>query len=86
LWEATRTREVPAVERIASWLAHHRPASGPAAIVHGDYRLGNLLASDGEIAGVLDWEMATLGDPLADLGYLCAFWADPDDPIWACSS
>jgi aminoglycoside phosphotransferase (APT) family kinase protein len=83
LWEANRTREIPAVEGVADWLGRHRPASGPATIVHGDYRLGNVMfapAPPARILAILDWEMSTIGDPLADLGYLCALYADADDP------
>jgi aminoglycoside phosphotransferase (APT) family kinase protein len=59
------------------------PESGPATIVHGDFRLGNTLYAPGapaRLAAVLDWEMATIGDPLADLGYLCMMWTEADDP------
>ena len=59
------------------------PASGPATIVHGDFRLGNTIYAPGapaRLAAVLDWEMATIGDPLADLGYLCMMWTEADDP------
>jgi aminoglycoside phosphotransferase (APT) family kinase protein len=59
------------------------PASGEATIVHGDYRLGNTIfapAAPARLAAVLDWEMATIGDPLADVGYLCMFWTEPGDP------
>jgi len=83
LWERNRTRELPAMERVGTWLAAHLPASGPATIVHGDYRLGNVMYAPSppvEIVAVFDWEMSTLGDPLADLGYLCTFWVDRDDP------
>ncbi len=83
LWEANRTREVPAVDAVADWLGRHRPASGPSTIVHGDYRLGNVMfapAPPARILAILDWEMSTIGDPLADLGYLCALYADADDP------
>jgi aminoglycoside phosphotransferase (APT) family kinase protein len=77
LWEVGRTRELPALDAVTAWLREHLPESGPPAIVHGDYRLGNLMFT-GEppvrLLGVLDWEMATLGDPLADLGYLTATW------------
>ncbi len=83
LWELNKTREIPAVERVGSWLAENLPKSGEATIVHGDYRLGNTLFASGapaRLSSVLDWEMATIGDPLADLGYLCMMWTDPDDP------
>jgi aminoglycoside phosphotransferase (APT) family kinase protein len=83
LWELNKTREIPAVERVASWLAQHMPDSGPATIVHGDYRLGNTmfaLEPPARLVAVLDWEMATIGDPLADLGYLCMMWTEAGDP------
>jgi aminoglycoside phosphotransferase (APT) family kinase protein len=82
LWEAGRTREISAVEEVGHWLGEHLPASGPPAIVHGDYRLGNVIMRPGapaRLAAILDWEMATVGDPLADLGYLCTMWVDRDD-------
>jgi aminoglycoside phosphotransferase (APT) family kinase protein len=83
LWELNKTREIPAVERVGAWLAENRPESGPATIVHGDFRLGNTIFAPGapaRLEGVLDWEMATIGDPLADLGYLCMMWAEQGDP------
>jgi aminoglycoside phosphotransferase (APT) family kinase protein len=83
LWEHNRTREIPEVERVRQWLAEHLPESGAATIVHGDYRLGNtIFASDppARLEAVLDWEMATIGDPLADLGYLCMMWTEGGDP------
>ncbi len=83
LWEALRTRELPAVERVAAWLGAHLPPSGPATVVHGDFRLGNVVFAPGapaRVSAVLDWEMATIGDPLADLGYLTILWAEPGDP------
>ncbi|MCD6728373.1 MAG: phosphotransferase family protein [Solirubrobacteraceae bacterium] len=83
IWQHNRTREVPAVETVARWLADNRPESGPATIVHGDYRLGNMIyapRAPARLATILDWEMATIGDPLADVGYLCTLWADRDDP------
>jgi len=83
LWELNKTREIPAVERVGGWLAENMPESGPATIVHGDFRLGNTIFAPGapaRLAGVLDWEMATIGDPLADLGYLCMMWTEKDDP------
>jgi len=83
LWEVNKTREIPAVERVAAWLAEHMPSSGPATIVHGDYRLGNTIFAaepPARLQAVLDWEMATIGDPLADLGYLCMMWTERGDP------
>jgi aminoglycoside phosphotransferase (APT) family kinase protein len=83
LWEHNRTREIPAVESVAKWLADNMPQSPPATIVHGDYRLGNTIVAaqpPGDVIAILDWEMATIGDPLADLGYLCTLWTDRDDP------
>jgi aminoglycoside phosphotransferase (APT) family kinase protein len=83
LWELNKTREIPAVESVGAWLAENMPASGPATIVHGDFRLGNTLFASGapaRLAAVLDWEMATIGDPLADLGYLCMMWTEAGDP------
>jgi aminoglycoside phosphotransferase (APT) family kinase protein len=83
LWEHNRTRDLPAVERVGRWLADHLPESGPATLVHGDYRLGNTMYgedSPARLTAVLDWELATVGDPLADLGYLCALWAEAEDP------
>jgi aminoglycoside phosphotransferase (APT) family kinase protein len=83
LWDLNKTRDIPAVERVGAWLSEHMPESGPATIVHGDYRLGNtMFAPDApaRLVAVLDWEMATIGDPLADLGYLCMFWSEAGDP------
>src|SRR5207248_2374151 len=83
LWELNKTREIPAVERVGGWLAENMPSSGPATIVHGDYRLGNTIfapRAPARLAAVLDWEMATIGDPLADLGYLCMMWTEAGDP------
>ncbi len=83
LWEINKTREIPEVERVGSWLAQNLPESGPATIVHGDYRLGNTIFLPGapaRLAAVLDWEMATIGDPLADVGYLCMMWSEKGDP------
>jgi aminoglycoside phosphotransferase (APT) family kinase protein len=81
IWESQRTREVPEVDAVRRWLTAQLPASGPSTVVHGDYRLGNVIFDRHEVRlrSVLDWELATIGDPLADLGYLCATWARPDD-------
>jgi aminoglycoside phosphotransferase (APT) family kinase protein len=83
LWELNKTREIPAVESVGAWLGEHLPSSGAATIVHGDYRLGNTIYAFGapaKLEAVLDWEMATIGDPLADIGYLCMMWTEPGDP------
>jgi aminoglycoside phosphotransferase (APT) family kinase protein len=83
LWEHNKTRELPEVERVGEWLQANLPQSPPATIVHGDYRLGNaMLAPDApaRLIAIFDWEMATIGDPLADLGYLMIHWVQHDDP------
>lgn len=83
LWEHNRTREIPAVEEVGTWLAANMPESGPATIVHGDYRLGNTIFSasaPARLEAILDWEMATIGDPLADLGYFATLYVDSTDP------
>jgi aminoglycoside phosphotransferase (APT) family kinase protein len=78
-----RTDDVPAVERLAAWLVEHTPPeSGRAALIHNDYKYDNLvLAPDDltEVVAVLDWEMATVGDPLMDLGTTLGYWVDADD-------
>jgi aminoglycoside phosphotransferase (APT) family kinase protein len=83
LWEHNRTRELPVLDRVTAWLAEHKPDSGDATIVHGDYRLGNTMFAPGapaRLAAIFDWELATIGDPLADVGDLVATWAQPGDP------
>ncbi len=83
LWEVNATRALPVVEELAGWLEANRPASPPAAVVHGDYRLGNVMVAreaPARVLAVLDWELATIGDPLADLGYLVATWSEPGAP------
>jgi aminoglycoside phosphotransferase (APT) family kinase protein len=80
LLEHNATRALPQLEQVHERLARHLPESLEATFVHGDYRLGNLMfAAPSRLAAVLDWEMATVGDPLADLGYLAAFWPEPGD-------
>src|SRR5262245_40652912 len=81
LWEINRTREVPRVVEVGSWLAGHVPEPLPPTVVHGDYRLGNTMVSIEDprrIVAVLDWEMGAIGDPRADVGYLLATYAEPD--------
>jgi aminoglycoside phosphotransferase (APT) family kinase protein len=78
--EASRTRDLPVMDEVHTALCASVPEQGPATIVHGDYRLDNcMLAPDGSVMAVLDWELCTLGDPLADLGLLCVYWSDPGD-------
>jgi aminoglycoside phosphotransferase (APT) family kinase protein len=84
LWEHNKTRELPVVAEVADWLAANLPESPAATIVHGDYRLGNVMVGDeapARVVAVFDWELATIGDPLADLGYLTVTWAGPGDPV-----
>jgi aminoglycoside phosphotransferase (APT) family kinase protein len=81
--DASRTRPLPDLDAVTDWLREHLPESGPATIVHGDYRLDNVMFAaqpPARIIGIFDWEMATLGDPLADLGYLLSFWREAGDP------
>jgi aminoglycoside phosphotransferase (APT) family kinase protein len=76
-WEKSKTREIPAVDEVHERLAARIPAQGPATIVHGDYRLDNMILSPrGEVAAVVDWELCTLGDPLADVGLLMVYWPE----------
>ena len=78
-WANSKTRELPAIDEVAERLAARLPVQRGAVIAHGDYRFGNCLTDPdvGRIAAVLDWELCTLGDPLADVGYLGVYWTDP---------
>jgi aminoglycoside phosphotransferase (APT) family kinase protein len=83
LWEHNRTRDLEDFDATGRWLADHLPESPPSTVVHGDYRLGNVMYADeapARLVGVFDWEMATIGDPLSDVGYLLMTWSEPDDP------
>ncbi|HKP17388.1 MAG TPA: phosphotransferase family protein [Gaiellaceae bacterium] len=80
LWEVNQTRELPAVPEVGAWLREHLPEPLPLAVVHGDYRLGNMIAAPADptrIVAVLDWEMGAIGDPRADVGYLLATYSEP---------
>ena len=82
LWEFNKTRELPVVQEVGEWLAAHLPETPETTIVHGDYRLGNTMfapEAPARLTAIFDWEMATLGDPLADLGYMTATWSQNDD-------
>ena len=82
-WDQSKTREIPLVEEVAERLARSIPEQEGASIVHGDYRLDNVIISpeDGSIRAVLDWELCTLGDPLADVGMLLVYWTEPGDEV-----
>jgi aminoglycoside phosphotransferase (APT) family kinase protein len=77
-WEQSKTRELPAIDEVARRLRERIPVQRGVSIAHGDYRFGNCLTdvTAGRIAAVLDWELCTLGDPLADVGYLGVYWFD----------
>jgi aminoglycoside phosphotransferase (APT) family kinase protein len=81
LWDVNRTRELP-VPELGRRVAEAIPEPLTNSIVHGDYRIGNVMVSDDEprIVAVLDWEMGAIGDPRADVGYLAATYTGPDDP------
>lgn len=79
-WESSRTRELPSMGRAYQLLLERKPEQRYTGIVHGDYRLGNMLVQpDGSVAAVLDWELCTLGDTLADLGYVLNNWVQPGE-------
>ncbi len=78
-WEATKTHEIEEMDEVIRLLSADQPEQIGTAIVHGDYRLGNFIVGDGQLRAVLDWELCTLGDPLADVGYLLNSWVEPED-------
>ncbi len=80
-WEASKTRELPSIEALRRRLDETVPVQSAPGIVHGDYRLDNVMyapADPARIVAVIDWEMCTIGDPLCDLGLLCVYWADDE--------
>jgi aminoglycoside phosphotransferase (APT) family kinase protein len=82
-WERSKVGELPEIDELILRLRAALPKSPPPALVHGDYRLGNVALDPGDpgrIVAVFDWEMATLGDPLADLGYTLIYWGEVSDP------
>jgi len=81
-WERSVTRPLPVIDELIRRLRNSIPESPAPTIVHGDYRLGNMMmdpAKPGRVVAILDWEMATLGDPLSDLGYTLMYWTEPGD-------
>jgi aminoglycoside phosphotransferase (APT) family kinase protein len=82
-WEAAATRDVPDMDTAVQLLARDVPSAQAATILHNDFKLDNtMVGDDARLVAVFDWDMATLGDPLVDLGTLLAYWAQPDDPTF----
>ena len=82
-WHASRTDDVPAMDEVALWLGAHQPAQAGAVLVHNDFKFDNLVLDRGDagrVRAVLDWEMATLGDPLLDVGTTLGYWVEASDP------
>jgi aminoglycoside phosphotransferase (APT) family kinase protein len=78
-----RTDDIPELEQVSAWLAAHLPASSEATLIHNDFKYDNVVLDPRDlsrIVAVLDWEMATLGDPLTDLGTTLAYWMEQSDP------
>ncbi len=81
-WDKSKTRELQLIDDVHRRLSERIPEQGPATIVHGDYRLDNMILTDaGEVAAVVDWELCTLGDPLADVGMLIVYWSEDGDEL-----
>ncbi|HEX7096803.1 MAG TPA: phosphotransferase family protein [Acidimicrobiales bacterium] len=81
--DSYRTRDIPGIEEVEAWLEANTPPPQSPTIMHGDYHLGNLVAAHDlppRLLGIVDWENATIGDPLLDVAYLLSSWPDPDDP------
>lgn len=81
-WDGNKTRDVPGIDDLQAQLVANVPDQAGSTIVHGDYSLNNVMLDSrdpGKVAAVLDWEMSTLGDPLADVGWVMAFWPNGDD-------
>lgn len=82
-YHGSKTHEMPEVEQISAWMERHMPAHSGASLIHNDYKFDNMLLDTGDITrirGVLDWEMCTIGDPLADLGTAIGYWVEARDP------
>lgn len=86
-WENSKMRELPAIDEVGRILGQRMPEQHGVSIAHGDYRFGNCLTDVklGRISAVLDWELCTLGDPLADVGYLGVYWSDGDQGMLSTS-
>jgi aminoglycoside phosphotransferase (APT) family kinase protein len=82
-YQNARTDDVPEIERVIEWLSANLPPASGAALIHNDYKYDNLVLDPNDLSNliaVLDWEMATIGDPLMDLGTTLGYWIEPDDP------
>lgn len=82
-YHGSKTHDLPEVEHLSTWLKEHLPGRSAAALIHNDYKFDNMILGADDITqvkGVLDWEMCTLGDPLADLGTAIAYWVEQGDP------
>jgi aminoglycoside phosphotransferase (APT) family kinase protein len=83
-YDKARTDDLPAMERVSGWLARSLPAETPPALIHNDFKYDNLVLDPDDltrVVAVLDWEMATIGDPLMDLGTTLGYWVEGDDPV-----
>jgi len=82
-WNRAKTEEIALMDRLIQWLTDNLPVSPAPTLVHNDFKLDNLMLSledPGRVEAVLDWEMATVGDPLVDLGLILCYWSQPSDP------
>jgi aminoglycoside phosphotransferase (APT) family kinase protein len=81
-YHGSRTDDVPVILDVARWLDAHRPADGPPALIHNDFKFDNVIFDRAleQITGILDWEMTTIGDPLMDLGTSLSYWVEATDP------
>src|SRR5260370_662534 len=80
-YKASETERIESMDRLLDWLPAHLPANDETVLVHGDYRLDNMIfhPTEPRVLGIIDWEISTLGDPLAELSYLCMLWRTPKD-------
>ncbi|MGE4425742.1 MAG: phosphotransferase family protein [Solirubrobacteraceae bacterium] len=83
VWQESRTRDIAEIDEVAVWLRRNRPPEPrERTVVHGDYRLGNVMFAAGapaRLQSILDWEIGTVGDPLVDLGWILTTWPEPGD-------
>jgi len=82
-WEKPKPAKLPLMEKLGAWFLDNMPVSPPPVLVHNDFYLHNVMVgavNHGEIVGVFDWEMSTIGDPLVDLGIVMNYWRDKNDP------